>query len=440
MLGERHGMNGVSTDAEAHYELRILFGPMFGVDLLLPREDSIFFVVGPNSTESDELQGTETVVQDAAQFAKNMLFVPHHQSGINFRINFQTGEDDDECRFDVEWIDGGNSVVEGGRLNCVCQFAHIAFAVRLTGMPWSDAVLHFAAGPPAADHTALESHDGSARTAIADAMPTTWTKRRIGALGCVAVSLVALATCIVASMFADQAKLNQLETVFDNGAGKNRLVMKDGKVYVIASTESDEDWNKQIAQRFPLNQRPIVTSVGDLRSQSERVLDEHGVDYFTLLFDKVSEPELILVAHQGEDPDVAKKRIDDATTLLKPVLPFATGLHIREVSLDAVSAMASARLTRIPVTYSRIESGGYVTFFVTGYITDYALSAMSDLVKRFSHDWGHRKVRFGLGLKTTWLDGKSRRVGEDGYVLVDPDHWYFDNVIAGNKETNHEQK
>ncbi|UNW12928.1 hypothetical protein MP631_02475 [Xanthomonas phaseoli pv. phaseoli] len=108
-------------------------------------------------------------------------------------------------------------------------------------------------------------------------------------------------------------------------------------------------------------------------------------------------------------------------------MPFAKGLHIREKTLDTITGIAGAELTRIPVTYSRIESGGYVTFFITGYITDYALSAVSDLLKGFSHDWGHRKVRFSLALKTTWLDGKSRQVGEDGYVLVDPDHWYFNN-------------
>lgn len=436
----------MSVDDGTHYELRILFGPMFGVDLLLPKQESVFVFVGPETAQS------------ASQFATNALTIPHHKSGINFRISFDThvndseaaDEDDspadmddmevspqrsmahdqdvtgDPLRFNVEWINGNDVTVESGVLNSVCQFEDIAFAVRLNDTPWSDAVRQFLVRPAGA----LETSDVAADLLV-PAGHTGRRTRRFAVMACIAVALVALSSGLLTSFFADRARLNQLAAVFDNGTARNELITKDGKVYVIARTQSDLEWNKQIALRFPAAQRPVVTSVDDLRAKSEQVLDQHNVDYFTVLFDKVDEPELILVAHKGEDQETFNKRIAEATRLLKGVLPFAKGLHIREKTLDTITGIAGAELTRIPVTYSRIESGGYVTFFITGYITDYALSAVSDLVKGFSHDWGHRKVRFGLALKTTWLDGKSRQVGEDGYVLVDPGHWYFNNMMNG---------
>lgn len=431
----------MSVNDKNHYELRILFGPMFGVDLLLPKQESTFVFVGPETAQS------------TSQFATNALAIPHHKSGINFRISFDThvnhsetaDEDgspsnmgqrstahdrditDEPLRFNVEWIKDNDVTVESGVLNCVCQFEDIAFAVRLNDTPWSDAVRQFLVRPADANANAVETSDVAEDFLVPSDQGR--RARRSTALACIAVALLALFFGLLASFFADRAKLNQLAAVFGNGTARNELITRDGKVYVIAKTQSDLEWNKQIALRFPAAQRPVVTSVEDLRMKSEQVLDQHNVDYFTVLFDKVDEPELILVAHKGEDEETVKKRIAEATRLLKDVLPFAKGLHIREQTLATVSGIAGAELSRIPVTYSRIESGGYVTFFITGYITDYALSAVSDLVKGFSHDWGHRKVRFGLALKTTWLDGKSRQVGEDGYVLVDPAHWYFNNNL-----------
>lgn len=437
----------MSFDDEKNYELRILFGPMYGVDLLLPKQESIFVFVGAETAKS----------QSASQFASNALVIPHHKSGINFRISFDahishsdiankddplfdmemssqrsTDHDrdvnDDLLRFSVEWIKGNEVTVEEGVLNSICQFEDIAFAIRLNNTPWSDAVRQFLI--KSTDENAAETSEVTADLLVPSGMGQ--RTRRFTALACIAVALLALPLRSLISFFADHARTKQLAAVFDTDTARNDLITRDGKVYVIAKTQSDLEWDKQIALRFPAAQRPLVTSVDDLREKSEQVLDQHNIDYFTILFRNIDEPELILVAHQGEDEETVKKRIAEITRLLKGVLPFAKGLHIREKTLSNVAGIAGSKLTHIPVTYSRIESGGYITFFINGYITDYALSEVSDLVKGFSHDWGQRKVRFGLVLNTTWLDGKSRQVGEDGYVLVDPSHWYFNHTINGN--------
>jgi type III secretion system PrgH/EprH family protein len=438
-------MDFVSIDAETHYEMRILFGPMFGVDLLLPKQDAIFVCVGADDSSSRGMDGTRDI-QDtntsntptfASQYATNTLLVPHYKTGPNFRLSFNTGAIDSSSLasdqatresgigINVEWISGRDITSQDVVLNAVCCFEDVAFAIRHVGAQWSDAVRDFVMVAPALKDDTIEKGESPALAPRRKFRPV--------ALACLITSVIALSSAVMSHFMADRAVANNVEATFDIPTAKNQIVAADGKVYVIATTENWAEWDKQIALKFNAGERPIVTSINALRKRAEHVLDQNRVDYFTIRFDRATEPELVLVSHPGEDDVAMKKRLDDATTALQRVLPFAKGLHIREETLADVARIASSSLTRIPVTFSRIVAGGDVTFFITGFITDYALSSVTDLVRTFSHDWGHRKIRFGLALKTTWLDGKSRQVGQDGYVLVDPSHWYFENMIKGNE-------
>ena len=440
-------MDFVSIDAETHFEMRILFGPMYGVDLLLPKQDAIFVCVGAGDSLTGDIDGGSALSKttgyestshtSASQFATNTILVPHYKVGPNFRLTFIADASGSSFRVEdhtvpsaasgvsVEWISGRDITSQDVMLNTVCCFEDVAFAIRHVGTEWSESVREFVIVPIAGNDDATAKEVSAA--------PTQNRRRYLVALVCLITSVTALSLAVASRFIAHRAIVTSVESTFDNASSKNQIIVAKGKVYVIAATENWAEWDKQIALRFPAAERPIVTSIAELQTHAEHVLDQHRVDYFTIQFDRADEPELVLVSHQDEDDAAMQKRLDDATAALQVVLPFAKGLHIRKETLSDVSAIASAGLTKIPVTYSRIVSGDGVTFFITGFITDYALSSITDLVRTFSHDWGHRKIRFGLALKTTWLDGKSRQVGQDGYVLVDPSHWYFENMIKGSE-------
>lgn len=451
MRGERHEMSSVLTDADSIYELRVLFGPMFGVDLLLPNQRSLFVFVGSGQYEGRDKDNAT----DAAQLAINALHIPHHKSGVNFRIHFPTsharntedhvrnaalsGTNDDDAttseaeagKLRIEWINGSDLLVENCAFNSVCRYGDIAFSVRPADMPWSDSICAFL---PVAE----KSDTDNGVLAVADSSVTVdatfkhrFLGRRRGAV-CMATAFLAFSLWGIARYLSSGADTARVANAFDNGWGTNDIVTKNGTHYIIARTASVKDWDDQIALRYPLASRPVVLYASDLISKAEEVLNEHNIDYYTIRLDKVSEPELVLVKHDGEDNSTLRKQIDEASELLAPVFPFAKGVHIQEQAPADVIAMAKSSLTRIPVTFSEIQSHGYVTFFITGYVTDYALSAVADLARHFSHDWGHRKIRFSLALKTIWLNGKSRQTGVDGYILVDPEHWYFNNSSKEN--------
>lgn len=410
------------------YELRILFGPMYGVDLLLPCQDQIFISVSANDTISND----ENRDLSAQHLAINSLFIPHYRSGLSFRISFRNQSksspdvnstpdnpesENDSGDFTVEWMDHNDFSVCKHHFNDVCRFNEIAFSIKHSNRNWSPAVLSF------------RPEREIDQTNLSDAVdvPLSRNRRRITFPVCVVVAVIFLTTSVLFSMFARAETKRDMTQFFLDGPSRNYVFFKDGKTYVVAETDAGADWDRQRALRMPAHVHPYITSINAEQDKATTLLAKHDIDFFTISFEKIDEPELIMVDNGQASADQPKARL--ATSLLQEALPFATGLHIRSVNLATVEADAEAQLDRIPVLHTKIHSDGYVTFFIKGFVSDYALSALTKLAKNFSDDWGHRKIRFSLELRTTGLNGKPHQTGEDSYVLVDPNHWYFENSI-----------
>ncbi|WP_407973165.1 PrgH/EprH family type III secretion apparatus protein (plasmid) [Burkholderia pyrrocinia] len=408
----------------AAYHLRILFGPLTGVDILLP-DTEVFFHVGNDVPSTERDDGTPALAH-----AANVLYVPYPGQTDHFRLRLATDAaepvDDGEPSWrshTVEFIGDKQVECKAFSHNAPLQHGVVAFAVKHVNEAWSDAVLNFATQPES--DIAEPSSVNATRPFGADSQARRiWVLALLGAL--FVIGLTALGYWQVQRYMASQHVADVASLLSSAPTHNTILPGHDGVVHVVSETEQGAEWDRQALLKASPVERVVVMSLDQERQRLAQQLSSHGVRFVTVRLDAPTSPTLVVL-----DDQVPASQSRWLGQQVQRWVPYTITPRILRVSTTDIVQSARAMLDAVNAHY-RIEPRPHgVTFDLLGSPTDTQLAALQDRVLQFSRLWGTHYVNFNIVMRSNRLNGKSYWDGEDRYILNRPDSWYFPQPLKG---------
>ncbi|KWK77695.1 PrgH/EprH family type III secretion apparatus protein [Burkholderia ubonensis] len=412
------------------YHLKILFGPLFGSDIMIAG-DEVFFCVGGRTIDSRATIRDDNPAEFALERAAKALYIPYQDGQPNFRLRFvrhskQAAHLSNTLSltdFEAEFLSEDSHETRFVAFNSVCRVGEIAFAVKRQADDWNEAVLSYTAQPTCDEKGATNTPVAGSHCLVGDS-----TRRfafKLGALVLIGIVAAGLAYWQV-QRYVNTQKLASVNGVLTSAPVQNTILPgNDGKIYVLSASQDGVEWDRQALHKAALPEKIEVVTVGNERDRLEQRLDEMGIQFVTIRLDTPMRPVLVVASQMTPAARQHAKRC------LKLLAPYATAIDVDVASVAEIEQQARNLLDQIGARYRQSSRPGGATFEVGSSIGDEQLAALRNLIRSFSRKWGVRCVDFKIALHTNWLKGKSYREGGDGYVLLDHASWYFPQPLEG---------
>jgi hypothetical protein len=197
---------------------------------------------------------------------------------------------------------------------------------------------------------------------------------------------------------------------------------RDGKVYVLAATVRDAAWVRQALYKAGGNDQVRVRVTGDEVERLESVLKQRSVQFFKLRMDSPAQPTLVLNSDHHPDNDRWTHALRQAVL---DAIPYADDLKFERHSLALIDAKARDGLDAMQIPYRSVRQGSRTTYQIARTLDDAELNALDQFTRRFSHDWGTHQIRFKFNTDTEPPSGESYRYGSSHYVSAGRDSVRF---------------
>ncbi len=307
------------------FHLRILFGPLFGVDIILPCDD-VFFCVGGNSEELSSLNSKD--IAHSLHQAIDTLYIPHRSHGPNFKLRiaasrYREKESKNKIDSKLETMDYAVNLVspDGGmtlheKFNHIFQHGDIRIAVKPANEEWSDEVRNFTAQP----EQLPSPHQANAERG----------ERSFGFKSCIAVIVGAVAIATVYSYMNECGRTKKVARVTrllaHTPIRNDVLPGRDGKIYIVSATLDGLDWATWKVKKAAASESIQIVSAQAEQARLEHTLDKQGVDFFTVRMDEPQCPVLLV------SPNISQPARDATVGLLmncalRPTSAFAVPKH-----------------------------------------------------------------------------------------------------------------
>ncbi|MGY4730898.1 PrgH/EprH family type III secretion apparatus protein [Burkholderia pyrrocinia] len=413
------------------YDLRILFGPMFGADIMISG-DNMFFCVGDNTIDDRPTdENIENPAEHSLDYAAHTLYIPYQAGQPNFRVRFTFDANDvdnaaeitDPIDFEVDFLYPDGSETQRGVLNSICLSGDIAFAIKRRDDEWSEAVSSYALKPAqeAVESCAPAENGEPPRSGN----PTLRFAAKLAVVLLVGAGLVGLTYWQVQRYIGAQ-KLASVNSLLAGAPTRNVVLPgNDGKIYVLTDTQDGAEWDEQALFKAALPEPTEVDVLSAERQRIEHRLDTAGISFITVRLDTPASPVLVVNAN------LSPITRENATRELRRATPYAQQVRMVGTDIRVVEREARGLLDSVGVRYRRLARRDGATFEVADSLSDEELAALQNLIASFSKKWGTHRVDFKIALRTDWLKGKSYREGGEGYVLLDHASWYFPKPLKG---------
>ncbi|HGL4258933.1 PrgH/EprH family type III secretion apparatus protein [Burkholderia dolosa] len=432
-------MEKISPDLPA-LTLRILFGPLFGVDISISGQETLFIVGDPI------LHSPPDSAEHALNLSSDAIYIPCVNSKFSFRIrhdshstprtNASPNIETDEISVEFIGVESGSIQTRTVPFNSVCQFGGIAFAVKSSDAVWSEAIATYSGVPTETNTDTSKPHRGAR---CVGRMVAWWIAFLVGTLAIASAGVIWFAKrqapAHPVSGHSEPAMPRPAPRITPAGLARvtgllarapvinTVLTGTDGKLYVLSGSREGADWNREALRNLSAPAVTIVT-VEEERRRLESRLDDAGIDSVTLRLDTPADPQLIMDRKFG--PDLPER----ARNVLIAAAPYVRSVRIAEVARESIDRDARDALDTLGLSYRALARQSGTTFEIQ-FPGDAELIPLQSLIHTFSERWGIRRVSFRIAPHSTRLNGKSYLDGEHSYVLLNPTSWYFPPPVSG---------
>ncbi|WP_168386290.1 PrgH/EprH family type III secretion apparatus protein [Erwinia amylovora] len=385
-----------------HFTLKILFGPMFGCELQLTSED-YFIIIDPESALGSA---------DSAHYAPSTLYIPCDLPSPNIFLPLsKVFQGDATICVDVtinRLTHSYQSVLHENEIFCD---EHIRFAFKRNEELWHEKILSYSFNQ--ALQTSSE-HNNSLSLKKTNAK--------------VISSVLALLLVLVVISTGYFYKVNDYEnhvltlneTLSDVSFPFDIVKDRDNRfIYILVSNLHDLEWLKEAL--FKLKEKTSVVPVWI--SQQKKIvvsqLLQVGYPVLQLVYNTPLKP-VIAVSRQLTSNEEESLKI----AVLKNI-PYATEVGIIIKSKEQLLSDARNGLDRLNIHYRQINTNTGYSLIVRDALSDAVISTLRHFIKEFEFKWGNNIVNFSINLDENWLVNKSYIDSTNGYLFLNPQHWYF---------------
>lgn len=244
-------------------------------------------------------------------------------------------------------------------------------------------------------------------------------------------SLVAIILAILLVAFAgyqyysEQLRHNDLSHILGGETRDYQISKGRDGWYVFANDTGKRDWARRALIRAGEAQNTVVITKSDESARIAYLIGElrPDVKFHVIRMDNPFLPEIVLSKERGGLKNDADYNVFRELLLSK--MMYASGITFSHLSDRVVASQAEQAMRKTAATFSREQNADSVTFIARGALDDNELNQLKTTVQQFNQRWQGNYIRFAVELENDWLKGKSYQYGADGYIKMNPKHWYF---------------
>lgn len=397
--------------AQIKLTLKVLFGPMFGCELNLAADD-YFLVINPGPA----LQANSMMQpgDHAAAYTQNTLYLPCDMPSPNIILRlsalFRDEESGEGYRLEVQGADRSFQALL--KENEVFTHEHIRFAIKRNEDDWPAEIKNFNL-PPALNAEFSEQDKLQEFNA---------NKNHVLFFGSIILLLIMITAGV--TWYIKQEGNRQVLTLSEALAGAPMPVDivrgRDNKlIYILTQSFQSMEWSRQAL--FKLQGKDNVVPVWLTQQRNEVISQLANAGYPVLQIDYSKPQQPIIALYRGLTQQ--EEKIFKAIVLHK--IPFA--LDIKIVIKTKAQLLQEARhgLDRLHIYYRQINTADGYALVVRDALSDSTLRSLQNFIKQFNHQWGSVAINFSINLNENWLQNKSYVDSSNGYLFLNPRHWYF---------------
>jgi len=382
------------------HKLKLLSGPLDGVEFTLSPGDTIFHV-GPARTLHQNQLGATLANAD------NVFYIPGDLAPASFRVHVA----EDGVRLEVRAEGHDSWSLQALPLNSVVHVAGLALAVRAEGEPWSAAVL---------DHRLPVVLDDGLALPPAPRVARAGGVRRWAAAAAV-VAVVATGGWWAYDRQRPATQVRTLEAALAKSPYTYSVVHDaDGRLYAFGDNAEAVAWGQRASQRAGR----LHDQYRERHAEAARigaVLDSAGVPYAVIRLRTPQQPEVVITALGLNDAE----RRRQVQTLLGPEMPYASSIDVRSVGDAQLVEIARAELRARGISTRAGAQAGRASIANDVFLDDASLHAMARYRDDFVQEWGERRVRITIRLWDDLLKGRSYQYSQDQLLSVGEGRWEF---------------
>lgn len=206
------------------------------------------------------------------------------------------------------------------------------------------------------------------------------------------------------------------------------FIGRDSAVYVFARDANSSAWAWQSLIKNNAGQQITVLST---REEEDKIARELGsrwpqLKFHAVRFDDPAKPEIIL--SQERTRAMTQQELEQVSAKMVTLFPWSSRFIFSTLSDRRLAETAEQGLTGIIAVYDKRSSADNVTFSISGTLNDSELNALKKYVSEFRKKWRGDYIQFDIALKDNRLQGNSRLYGNNGYIKISPEQWYFSEI------------
>ncbi len=402
-----------APEAQNKFTLKVLFGPMFGCELHLPADD-YFIIINPGLALRDNATATMSPGEHAAAYTQNTLYLPCDMPSPNIILRlstlFRDEESDEGYHLEVLGVDRSYPALL--KENQVFVHEHIRFAIKRSEDDWPEEIKNFnlppALHPEDSEQEKLEEFKAK--------------KNRALAIGSIILLLLAITVGVIwyKTLESDQQVLTLNEALAGAPMPVDIVRSRDSNlIYVLTQNFQALEWTREAL--FKMQCKDSVVPVWLTQQKNELISQLANAGYPVLQVD-YSKPQLPAISLYRE---LTLQEEKNFKTIVLQKIPFALDIKILVKTKSQLLQEARQGLDRLHIHYRQINSASGYALVVRDALSDSALRSVQNFIKQFNHQWGSREINFSINLDENWLQDKSYVDSSDGYLFLNPRHWYF---------------
>lgn len=399
-------------DTQKKFTLKVLFGPMFGCELHLPAVDYFLII---NSGIALQSPATIDPGDHAAAYAQNMLYLPCDIPSPNIILclsaPLHAENSDDVYRLEVQGTDKSFPALL--KENEVFVHEHIRFAVKRSEDEWPEEIKNFNF-PPVLFDAELNGQDKREESKT--------KKNRLHVL-CSIIPLLLLVIIPSVILYKTLDSERQVLTLNETLAGAPMPVeivrgRENNLTYILTQDFQTIEWTREALIKL---KGKSVVPVWLSQQRNELIYQLANAGYPVLQIN-YSIPQHPVIALYRSLPSQEESNLK---SIALQKIPFALDINILVKTKIQLLQEARQGLDRMHIYYRLINSSGRYALVVRDALSDSALQALQHFIKQFNHQWGNREINFSINLDENWLQDKSYVDSSNGYLFMNPRHWYF---------------
>jgi len=393
-----------------NYTLKILFGPMYGCELVLPAAD-YFLIVNPSSELLDRGMERKNFHEHAVHYAQNTLYIPCETPSANLVLHLSGPADEhDPNQFNVEVHDKNGENITS-RINCNTIFSHenIKLAIKSNNDSWSDSIK--------TSHIQAPVNEPAVQQIVLHAK-----RKKLKVIAFIFLFLTFF-TLFFTYLYQEASTEQQVVSLNDAlaGAPESLDIIKgrDNNIYILTRSIQTYEWVQEALYKLKDYDNIMTVSLSKMNKSIVNDLIKSGYPVLQVDDQHPQTPVFAIYRPLSSGEKSALKSI------VMKKLPYADDVNFILKTKDQLLTDAQQGLERLNVSYRKVKTTNGFAFIIRDALSDNSLNSLRTFIKQYQYLWGVHFISFSINLDENWLQNKSYVDSANGYLFLNPRHWYF---------------